>query len=59
MKVTKETLTTVLNDIFSTPTKEGIQFEIQRMKETREADTIQDLAYVCWHIWKICGQILR
>lgn len=38
MKVTKETLTTVLNDIFSTPTKEGIQFEIQGMKETREAD---------------------
>ncbi|OQO39636.1 abortive phage infection protein, partial [Enterococcus hirae] len=27
-----------LNDIFSTPTKEGIQFEIQGMKETREAD---------------------
>ncbi|HFD1617836.1 TPA: nucleotidyl transferase AbiEii/AbiGii toxin family protein [Enterococcus faecium] len=38
MKVTKETLTTVLNEIFSTPTKEGIQFEIQGMKETREAD---------------------
>lgn len=28
----------VLNDIFSTPTKEGIQFKIQGMKETREAD---------------------
>lgn len=38
MKVTKETLTTVLNEIFSTPTKEGIQFEIQGMKETRETD---------------------
>ncbi|PHL17879.1 nucleotidyl transferase AbiEii/AbiGii toxin family protein [Enterococcus faecium] len=38
MKVTEETLTTVLNEIFSTPTKEGIQFEIQGMKETREAD---------------------
>lgn len=37
-RTTKETLTTVLNDIFSTPTKEGIQFEIQGMKETREAD---------------------
>ncbi len=59
MKVTKETLTTVLNEIFSTPTKEGIQFEIQGMKETREADYYQDLAYVCWHIWKTCGQILR
>nr|EGP4858807.1 nucleotidyl transferase AbiEii/AbiGii toxin family protein [Enterococcus faecium] len=37
-RTTKETLTTVLNEIFSTPTKEGIQFEIQGMKETRETD---------------------
>ncbi len=57
MKVTKETLTTVLNEIFSTPTKEGIQFEIQGMKKREKPITIQDLAYVCWHIWKTCGQI--
>ncbi|EGP5708334.1 nucleotidyl transferase AbiEii/AbiGii toxin family protein [Enterococcus faecium] len=38
MKVTRETLTDVLTDIFSEPTKEGILFEIQSIKETREAD---------------------
>lgn len=38
MKLTEEVLTSVLDDIFSEPTKEGIQFEIKAIKETREAD---------------------
>lgn len=38
MKLTEEVLTSVLDDIFSEPTKEGIQFEIKSIKETREAD---------------------
>ncbi|MDB1689046.1 nucleotidyl transferase AbiEii/AbiGii toxin family protein [Enterococcus casseliflavus] len=38
MKLTEEVLTSVLDDIFLEPTKEGIQFEIKAIKETREAD---------------------